>query len=71
MRDDDEGELGYAINSNKKKVNRSSNDVKSEDRVDTSQNQEKFMEEEEMLDVAEHCLIRIAETMLMKSITVR
>jgi hypothetical protein len=29
------------------------------------------MEEEEMLDVAEHCLIRIAETMLMKNISVR
>jgi hypothetical protein len=33
--------------------------------------EEKFMEEEEMLDVAEHCFIRIAENMLLKNMTVR
>lgn len=31
----------------------------------------KGIDEEEMLDIAEHCLIRMAETMLMKNITVR
>jgi len=29
------------------------------------------MEEEEMLDIAEHCFIRIAEIMIEKSVSVR
>ena len=32
---------------------------------------EKYMDEEEMLDIAEHCFIRLAEVMLEKNRSIR
>lgn len=40
------------------------------DRLDTS-DIKRFMDEEEMLDIAEHCFIRVAEMLLDKNITTR